>query len=594
LSEPAAAAAQPGIRTLIARLFDFMSRARRRQFAVLFALMIAGAVAEMVTIGSVLPFLSILAGDPTVGEGGWISRIMHGLTGSAEGSLLWPAALLVITAALVAAAIRLMLSWSSQSFSLGLGHDLSVEIQCRILHQPYSFHIRQHSSRILASLEKVQIVSSGVLLQVMQGGASLIIGTFIVIALLSVAPLVTAVAALALGGSYLLVTRIAGPRLARNSTTLGTAYDERLKLVQESLGSIRDIILDDSRQAYIDEFRLVDRRFTDARVSSSFLTSAPRFVIEAAGMVLMALLALYLSSGERGLAAALPILGALAVGGLRLLPLLQQFYQAWVNLAANRSIAAELMSLLALPIPVMAKRPAPLPFRRAIRFEQVSFSYSGREGVALEGIDLVIPSGARVAITGKTGSGKSSFADLMMGLLAPTGGRITIDGVELDDQSRGAWQQDIAHVPQSIFLADTSIARNVAIGTAAPDTAKVIEAINAAQLGEFVASLPDGTDTTVGERGVSLSGGQRQRLGLARAIYKDAPVLIFDEATNALDHETEAAILEALDRLHAQGRTIVIISHRPTSLCNCDLTIRLDKGKLVAVESLAGTQSGAA
>ena len=579
---------QDGLGSVLARLYGFMSPARRRQFALLFLLMLAGAVAELFTIGSILPFLSILSGS-TAASTGWIGK----MAGVMTGSTLSAAAALFIAAAIVATAIRLALSWCSQSFTLGLGHELAVEIQLRILHQPYSFHVLQHSSRILASLEKVQILSSGVLLQLMQAASALVIGLFIILALASIDPMTTAMAAVILGGAYLLVSRHAGPRLARNAAVLGEAYDQRLKLIQESLGGIRDIIIDHSQAAHLADFRQVDRRFTEARLSSGFLMTAPRFLIEAVGMVLLALLALALSSREQGVASTLPVLGALALGALRLLPLLQQLYQSWVSLAANRSIASEILSLLSLPMPDQSAPSAALPFRRAIRLEQLSFTYPGRETAALEGIDLVIPAGSRVAIAGKTGSGKSTLVDLIMGLLSPTSGRIMVDDAALAEDSRKAWQHNIAHVPQSIFLADASIARNIALGSSAGeiDMDRVAKAASLAQLDDVIAGLPDGFDTNVGERGISLSGGQRQRLGLARAIYKDAPVLIFDEATNALDHETESAVLAALRKLHSQGRTIIVISHRRSSLADCDLLVRLDRGKIVAVESSDGTKS---
>jgi len=580
-----------GLRTMLARLWHFMSPARRRQFALLFMLMFAGALAELFTIGSIMPFLSILAGSAGANIGG-VDRIIDAVGTLTGGNNLLAAAILFIAAAVVAAAIRLALSWTSQSFTLGFGHELAVEVQRRILHQPYSFHIGQHSSRILASLEKVQILSSGILLQVIQAGSSVVIGLFIILALTSIDPLMTAIAAVILGGSYLLVTRIAGPRLTRNAEVLGEAYDQRLKLIQESLGGIRDVIIDHSQPVHLDEFREADRRFTQARLSSGFLATAPRFVIEAVGMVLIALLAMALTS-RGGLATALPVLGALALGALRLLPLSQQLYQAWVSLAANRSIAGEILSLLSLPVADGKKPSAALPFRRSMRLEQLSFTYPDREVPALDGIELAIPSGARVAIAGKTGSGKSTLADLIMGLLPPTSGRIIVDDVELADDSRDAWQQNIAHVPQSIFLADASIARNIALGspTSWIDMDRVAEAASLAQLDDVIAGLPKGFGTIVGERGISLSGGQRQRLGLARAIYKDAPVLIFDEATNALDQETEAAVLAALRQLQALGRTIIIISHRQSSLADCDLLVRLDKGKIVELMSSDGTKS---
>ena len=581
------------MKSTVVQLYGFMSAARRRQCGLLFLLMLAGALAELFTIGSVVPFLSILAGSTAANAPTWIGPIVGEISGTTGGDALLAAAILFILATLISAVIRLALSWSTQSFTLGLGHELSVEIQHRILHQSYGFHIGQHSSRILASLEKVHILSSAVLLQLMQAATSSMIGLFIIIALAMIAPLATAISALVLGCSYLVVSRIAAPRLARNSSIIGTAYDRRLKLIQDSLGGIRDIIIDRSQSAYVDEFREVDASFTQARLSSGFLLTAPRFLVEAAGMVLIALLALTLSSSGGGLAAALPVLGALALGALRLLPLLQQLYQAWVSIAANRSIAEEAVSLLALPVSDEATAAEALPFRRELQFKELSFSYPARERPALDGIDLVIRKGARVAIAGKTGSGKSTLADLTMGLLSPASGQILVDDVPLTDANRTAWQRNIAHVPQSIFLTDASIAQNIALGHPVDriDKDRVLRAARIAQLDDVIAELPDGFDTPVGERGISLSGGQRQRLGLARAIYKDAPILIFDEATNALDRETESSVLEALGELHAAGRTIIIISHRQSSLADCDMLVRLDKGKIVAVEEFGRHQA---
>ena len=571
--------------TILAELLATMGPDRRRQLVALMLLMLLGAVAELVSIGSVVPFLAILADGNAAQAPGWVRSMLVELAGLTGTSPLQAAALLFMVAAVAAAALRLALGWSSQSCTLGFGHELAVEIQRRILHQPYAFHIGQHSSRILASLEKVQILSSGVLLQVMQAVSALVIGGFIIIAVASVDLSAAAISIVAFGVCYWLVSRVSGPRLAHNSDILGSAYDRRLKLVQESLGAIRDVILDRSQPVHLEEFRAIDWQFSQARLSSGFLVTAPRFVIEAAGMLLIATLALVVAS-EGGLAMALPVLGALSLGALRLLPLLQQLYQAWVSLAANRSIATEVLSLLALPLPDEGSSGTPVPFNRTIRFDQVSFTYPGRNSPALDDISFSIPHGSRVAIVGKTGSGKSTLVDLLMGLLTPSTGRIAVDDVALDNRTLGAWQQRIAHVPQSIFLADASVARNVALGgpPSAIDENRVAQAVKLAQLDDVVAGLPRGLETPVGEGGISLSGGQRQRLGLARAIYKDAAVLILDEATNALDREIEEAILEVLARLHSRGVTVVMVSHRPSAVRECDLLIRLDRGKVVAIE----------
>jgi ATP-binding cassette subfamily B protein len=225
----------------------------------------------------------------------------------------------------------------------------------------------------------------------------------------------------------------------------------------------------------------------------------------------------------------------------------------------------------------------PLPLRSQIRFDEVSFAYPSRGGAAVDRLSFDIRCGQRVALIGKTGSGKSTLADLLMGLLEPTEGRITIDGVPLTRENRRNWQRSIAHVPQAIFLADASIARNIGLGAAeeAIDLERVIEAATKAQLHQFVAGLPEGYETFVGERGIRLSGGQRQRLGIARAIYKQAPVLVLDEATSALDDATEAAVMQALDQLGSEGRTIILIAHRLSTVARADQVVRLEDGRLI-------------
>ncbi|MEO5613201.1 MAG: ABC transporter ATP-binding protein, partial [Sphingomicrobium sp.] len=413
------------------------------------------------------------------------------------------------------------------------------------------------------------------------------VALFIIAALVRIDPFTAAVAALAFGAIYGLVSAMTRRRLARNSAITNAAYQQRVQLIQESLGGIRDVIIDGSQAVYLDEFRKIDLRFTRARATTAFMASAPRFVIEAVGMVVVAALALVISNREGSLAQALPILGAVALGAQRLLPLIQQIYTSWAQLTGNRAVAAEVLDLLALPVdePETPSGAVALGLRERIVFDQVSFAYPGRRQPALDAISLTIERGARVALVGHTGSGKSTLADLLMGLLEPSAGQITIDGIVLDRANRRQWQRSIAHVPQAIFLADTSIARNIAFGVPPGriDMDRVVRAAATAQIDDFIASLADGFESSVGERGVRLSGGQRQRLGIARAVYKDAPVLVLDEATSALDHDTEVAVMAALDRLGGEGRTIVIIAHRMSTVAGCDLVARLDNGRIVEV-----------
>jgi ABC-type multidrug transport system fused ATPase/permease subunit len=579
-----------GLAAELLQLYHLLSVARRRELLGLLLLMLLGGLAELAAIGSVVPFLSLLAGQAGQTPFPWLSDVFSALGAGDRGEQLIAASLLFMAAAVVASAFRLQLAWSTQNFVLSLGHELAVEIQRRTLAQPYSYHVSRNSSEIIASLDKVRMLVFGVLLQLMRAVTAGLIALFIVAALMRIDPFTAAIAAVAFGLLYALVSAFTRKRLARNSAVLGSAFEQRVQIIQESLGGIRDVIIDNSQAVYLDEFRKVDARLTRAQATTAFIGTAPRFVIEAAGMVVIAALALAISGREGGLAQALPILGAVALGAQRLLPLIQQLYNAWTDLAGQRSVTAQVLDMLELPVEQQSAQAAELlELRETITFDNVSFTYPGRHDPALEGITLRIERGARVALVGPTGSGKSTLADLLMGLLEPTTGTIAIDGAAITPTNRRAWQRGIAHVPQAIFLADASIARNIAFGVPAADVdmERVSRAAATAQLDGFIASLPAGYETSVGERGVRLSGGQRQRLGIARAVYKDAPLLVLDEATSALDDETEVAVIGALDRVGGEGRTIVIIAHRRSTIEHCDCVVRLDNGRLVEVGTFA-------
>lgn len=572
----------------LAQLYRFASPDRRRQLRLVLALMLVGGVAEITTLGAIVPFLSLLSGQGVTRSVPVLSPLLQAIAPDPERQML-AATLLFAGAAVAAGAIRLQLAWSTQRLVLGFGHDLGVEIFRRTLLQPYTFHSERNSSQVIAAVEKVQILVFGVLIHLVQGIAALFISAFLIAGLLVIDPATAAVIAVAFAAFYTIVARVARKRLARNSEALGSAVHERVQVLQESVGAIRDVIIDRSQSLYVDSFRTLDRRLVDAQARTRFIAAAPKFIIEAAGMVVIAAVALALSSRPGGLSASLPMIGALALGAHRLLPIIQQLFHGWANVTGNASAIDDVLALVRLPVPdeTEAANAEALSFREVLRFGEVSFAYPGRREPALSDISLSIPASARVGLIGPTGSGKSTFADLLMGLIEPGDGVIFVDGAPLSAANRAAWQRCIAHVPQTIFLADASIARNIAFAVPAGDLDmdRVRYAAQEAQLEPFIESLPDGFETKVGERGVRLSGGQRQRLGIARAIYKDAPVLVLDEPTSALDNETEAAVIAALDRLATSGRTVVIIAHRGALIDRCDMVVRLDNGRLAEIKS---------
>lgn len=571
--------APPSSRTLLALL----TPGDRRRLALLLTLMLLGGVAELLTIGALVPFLALLADAEAATRLPVLDQLLSHVGARGRWEQLAALTLLFMAATLLAAGLRLLLAWATQRFAMQFGHHLAAEIHRRTLHQPYEWHVQHRSSETLAAVDQVQQLLYSVILPLLQGLAATLLAAFILVALIVVDPLTALSAAAGVGALYASVSLVARRRVKRAARVIGEAHERRVRLVQESLGGIRDIMIEGNHDDLHEAFRRVDLRLNKARARLSFVAQAPRFVVEAIGMVAIAAVALLLAGRAGGLPAALPVLGALALGAQRLLPLIQQIYQSYTNLGGNTEVLARVARQLALPLPrLTAGAPPRLAFEHGIEFRGVTYSYPNRSVQVLCGVNLTIPKGARVALTGRTGSGKSTLADICMGLLTPSEGAVLIDGKPLTEGSLRGWQANIAHVSQSVFLSDTSIARNIAFGSSSePDMARVRAAAREAALDDFLGSLPDGYSTQVGERGVQLSGGQRQRLGLARAFYKRASFLVLDEATSALDPETEAAILATLDAFVGRSGTLLLIAHRSSMLAGCDAVIRLDCGRIV-------------
>ena len=561
---------------------------RRREIWVTAGLLALSAFVEVMSIGAILPFLALLTDPETMRGlpliGGWLAGLTPG------PALVGTAAAIFIALAIASAALRLALSRASQALAFNIARDLSVLSFGKLLRQEYPFYVARHSGDLLGIFEKLHYLSFSVFLSGIQALVATIIGVLLIAVLVAVtSPLAVAAAGL-LVAAYVAASVVARPRLIRNADALSAQMTQRIKLVQVALGGIRDILLDRSRQVFEEEFKSSADLARRAFISNAFLGIAPRVLIETLGIILIGLYAWYLSAQPGGLVAAVPMLGALALGAQRLMPQMQQAYAGWSNYMGGRTSLREVAQILTLPVPPEDGDAAPEgpAFAESLRFEHVGFAYPGGAPV-LHGIDLMIRPGERVGIAGTTGAGKSTLMDLLLGLLEPGEGRITVDGEPLDHARRVRWQAAIAHVPQAIYLTDDSLAANIAFGVpeAKRNMDRVRHAARRAEIAGFIESLQQGYDTKAGERGVRLSGGQRQRIGIARALYKKASVLVLDEATSALDSKTEGEVMRSIEAL-GEDITVIMIAHRASTLERCDRVIRIEDGRIASVEERKG------
>lgn len=574
---------QLSLAIVVKRLWQHVSSRRRRQFAFLLFLTILSSLAEVISLGSILPFIGILTQPEKVFGSPILAGVIKAMGITTGAELVLPLTIIFAVAALVAGGLRLLLVWFSIRLGNAAGADISVEVYRRTLYQDYSVHIARSSSKIISGITQKVNIATGVFISLATVITSVFLFASIMATLLAVDPMVATFAAVSFGSAYSIIAWLTRKRLIYNSHCIAKDQNQVVKSLQEGLGAIRDVLLDGTQKVYCNVYRKTILQLQRASGENTFINQAPRFAMESLGMALIAVFVLVLSNRTGGITAALPLLGLLALGAQRLLPLMQQLYANWSALAGSKGALSDVLDLLDQPLSAQANLPDPEPLKlgQSVRFENVSFQYTTKGPWILKNINLTITKGSRVGIIGNTGSGKSTAFDLLMGLLEPIQGNILVDGQPINLDNKRAWQRTVAHVPQSIFLADTSIAENIAFGISSSeiDLARVRMAAQQARISEFIESTSEAYSAIVGERGVRLSGGQRQRIGIARALYKQASVLIFDEATSALDNETEKAVIQAIEGL-SKDLTLLIIAHRLSTLKNCDYIVRLLDGKI--------------
>ena len=568
---------------LFYRLWYHITLKRRKQFYLLLFLTILGSLAEVVSLGAIFPFISIITEPDKTLNFPPIVYVIDMLEIKIGGDLIIPITILFAISCMISGLLRMILIWFGAKFGNATGADLSVKVYSQTLYQPYEAHLTRNSSDIISATTQKTNIATSFLIAAINLLMSLVIFVSIMLTLFFVDPMVTIISAVIFGFSYLAIANLTRHIVSRNSLMLALEQTRLIKLIQEGLGSIRDILLDGSQKIYSKAYHNSITKLQHGTSQNIFVVAAPRCVMETLAMILIAILVIFVKYQSGNTGAILPLLGILAIVAQRSLPLMQQIYGGWTTMLASRASLADVLDLLDQSLNLYTTQPKrkALALNKNIIFDDVCFRYSNKSSWVLQGVNFLIPKGSRVGIVGATGSGKSTLLDLLMGLLDPSQGQILIDDKPLKLGHKVVWQRAIAHVPQSIFLADISIAENIAFGIPFEeiDLNRVRKAAQHAKIDEFIENQPEAYSALIGERGVRLSGGQRQRIGIARALYKKASVLILDEATNALDEKTEKEVMQEIETSNP-NITIFIIAHRLSTLKNCTQILELCEGKI--------------
>jgi len=573
---------------LLKKILTLLTPRERRRGFLLMVMVLIMAVMNTIGVASIIPFMSVLGQPDIVYTNKWLNRAYTAFGFSDPQDFLFFLGILVFAALVSSIMFKALTQYTLQRFTQMRNCSLSCKLFKGYLNRPYIWFLNRHSSDlVLNMLSEVNQIINGVLIPILQLFAHGMVVLFLIILLMLVDPILVMMVTLVLGGTYTVIYLMIRKYLSRIGKDRVLANRQRFRVVQEALGGIKEIKIFHREQSFFNRFTGPAARFSRHQASNNIASIMPRFLLEIVAFGGILLIALYLLKTSGSFNQALPILSVYALAGFRLLPALQQIFAQVTSLRfglpALESVYKDIIELSESIQSIKKDQYKLFIPKQNIQLKNISFTYPGAQAAALKNLDLTIPARATIGLVGSTGSGKTSAADVILGLLYPQEGQLLVDGKSITPANILAWQRTLGYVPQQIYLSDDTVAANIAFGISEDqiDMNAVIRAAKITYLHDFVSSdLEKGYETLVGERGIRLSGGQIQRIGIARALYHDPAVLIFDEATSALDNQTEQLVMEAIGGMDKR-KTIILIAHRLNTVKHCDCVFIIENGKLV-------------
>lgn len=572
----------------IAELFD---KEEKLKFLLIMILSIFASFFQAAGIVSVLPFMSVVM-DPTLIVSNESLFYFYNLFNlNDKNTFIIYTGFLVLFIIVIGNIINGAAQWLKFSFIWRNNHKISTALLRKYLSLPYDYFLNQNTQdlgkNILAEVQNLTFNFIYPLLKVITGS---ILTVIIFAVLLYINLQMTLIAASTFTILYLSIFFSYSKRIQIGGQQRVEENTRRFQAAGEALGGIKDVKISGKEKYFINQFSKYSERFNYLEAWHQIVSKIPKYILEIFAFGGVVVLILFLVKAGQSSSEFIPLIGFFAFAGYRLLPALQDIFDSLVIFRFNKAVLRKIhkdMSQKPLDREKLFNKDIslqPISFNSYINLENISFSYKHSTKKVLDKVSLTIKKNTSVAIIGTTGSGKTTIADIILGLLSPQKGEMLIDGLKISEKNIRNWQQNIGYVPQYIYLSDNTITRNIAFGISENEI-KIEQVKNVARMAnidQFIENeLPDQYQTIIGERGIRLSGGQKQRLGIARALYRDPKVLVFDEATSSLDNFTEKMVLDAIDHI-AKFKTMIIIAHRLTTIKNCDAIYLIDKGKIVS------------
>ncbi|CAB4798747.1 unannotated protein [freshwater metagenome] len=565
-------------RSTLRVVWAILTQKERRNLIWIFSLMLFGTVLETFSLGLVVPVVGLLTKSEYLKSH---PRINELLNYPSQTQFVVGAMLLLVLVYVVKSIFLIGSLWVQYGYSTAVTKRLGRTLFENYLKQPFTFHLQRNSATLIRNSQNSASVMSGTIDPILSIAADALVTTGMMVLLLVIEPKGTIITILVFALSSFALRRFSSRRIRLWGEAQNFHKGKIIQHLQQGFGGVKDVKILGRENYFVTQYS--DHLDGNANVLRRFslAQAVPRFGLEILMMIgLASLVSTMVLSGQE-LTGILPVLGLFGASAFRLLPAVNRSILSAQTINLNRPLVDSVAADLGLSISTASMNNLHSHLASSISVQDLSFSYEMTATQALTEVSIDISRGEAVGLVGPSGSGKSTLVDILLGLLEPTSGRVLIDGSDIHDNLRG-WQDQIGYVPQSIFLTDDTLRRNVAFGLPKDqiDDNALTSAIRSAQLEDFVASLPEGLDTIVGERGVRLSGGQRQRIGIARALYNNPDVLVLDEATSSLDTETEHGVMQAVQALQGK-KTVIIVAHRLSTVEYCDRLYRLENARIV-------------